>query len=292
MTDTKRPCADCTNVEPCDILERCIKHDPAPKVHDEYAKLDTPGGMHLEPCPVCAANAELWQYMPKPDAPAQKVVCCEHSDDIGPHDALAGGGCPLYMPPLSFYRPTIREAVKHWNEYAKALGTLRRSNGWRRGRVLRDASGVPGTDWRGPTGAETDAEFAKRSNVGTFNSTGWEPTDLNSFKAGVSWAHAHYRKWRDADGVDSSGEVPTRCAQCWTRDDVEAVADCLGDDAAQLREANDEDERADNMDRAASMLTWMLLTHPAYADGVLASDMDYGGNMGIEVPDGVLELPK
>lgn len=33
------------------------------------------------------------------------------------------------------------------------------------------------------------------------------------------------------------------------REDVEAVADCLGD----------------NMDRAASMLTWMLLTHPAYA---------------------------
>jgi hypothetical protein len=52
------------------------------------------------------------------------------------------------------------------------------------------------------------------------------------------------------------------------REDVEAVADCLGDDAAQLREENDEDERADNMDRAASMLTWMLLTHPAYADGV------------------------
>jgi hypothetical protein len=48
------------------------------------------------------------------------------------------------------------------------------------------------------------------------------------------------------------------------REDVEAVAACLGDDAVQLRDENDEDERADNMDRAASMLTWMLLTHPAY----------------------------
>lgn len=56
------------------------------------------------------------------------------------------------------------------------------------------------------------------------------------------------------------------------REDIEAVADCLGDDAAQLRQDNDEDERADNMDRAASMLTWMLLTHPAFTkEGVTAA---------------------
>lgn len=60
-------------------------------------------------------------------------------------------------------------------------------------------------------------------------------------------------------------------ADQFDREDVEAVADCLGDDAAQLRQENDEDERADNMDRAASMLTWMLLTHPAYAAGVPAA---------------------
>jgi len=57
-------------------------------------------------------------------------------------------------------------------------------------------------------------------------------------------------------------------ADQFDREDVVAVADCLGDDSAQLRQENDEDERADNMDRAASMLTWMLLTHPAYASGV------------------------
>lgn len=63
-------------------------------------------------------------------------------------------------------------------------------------------------------------------------------------------------------------------AEHFDREDVDAVAACLGDDAAQLREENDEDERATNMDRAASMLTWMLLTHPAYAedDGKAASD--------------------
>jgi hypothetical protein len=60
-------------------------------------------------------------------------------------------------------------------------------------------------------------------------------------------------------------------ADAFDREDVEAVAACLGDDAAQLREENDEDERAANMDRAASMLTWMLLTHPAFAAGVLGT---------------------
>ena len=54
-------------------------------------------------------------------------------------------------------------------------------------------------------------------------------------------------------------------AEHFDREDVEAVVACLGDDAAQLQQGNDEDERAANMDRAASMLTWMLLTHPAFA---------------------------
>lgn len=137
MAERTIPCADCENCEPCDILGRCIKHEPVPKTHDEYQQLTIPAGTHLEPCPVCAGNPELWQYVPKPGDPAQKAVCCEHADDIGPHEALAGGGCPLYMPPLSFYRPTIREAAKHWNEYSRALDKLRRSNRWQRAKVLR-----------------------------------------------------------------------------------------------------------------------------------------------------------
>jgi hypothetical protein len=136
MVDRKIPCADCDDCVPCELVERCIKHDPAPPTFDNYTKLDAPQ-THVEPCPVCAADPEVWQYIAKPGEVAQKVVMCGHSDEIGPHDALAGGGCPLYMPPQSFYRPTIREAVKHWNEYAKALSSLRRKNGWKRARVLR-----------------------------------------------------------------------------------------------------------------------------------------------------------
>lgn len=40
----------------------------------------------------------------------------------------------------------------------------------------------------------------------------------------------------------------------WTQEEIEEVIACLGDDAAQLRDSNPEDERADNMDRAACMV--------------------------------------
>ncbi|WP_295378457.1 hypothetical protein [uncultured Pseudacidovorax sp.] len=128
MSNIKRPCSDCDNCEPCDLLERCIKHDPTPPAFDNYTRLNMPNGTHIEQCPVCAAGPEVWQYIPKEGENAQKVVMCSTGEDIGPHDALADGGCPMYMPPNSFYRPTIREAVKHWNEYAQALCALRRKN--------------------------------------------------------------------------------------------------------------------------------------------------------------------
>ena len=46
------------------------------------------------------------------------------------------------------------------------------------------------------------------------------------------------------------------------REEIEAVIACLGDDAAQLRDENPEDERADNMDKAADLLGRLLATTP------------------------------
>ena len=46
------------------------------------------------------------------------------------------------------------------------------------------------------------------------------------------------------------------------REEIEAVIACLGDDAAQLRDENPEDERADNMDKAADLLGRLLATQP------------------------------
>lgn len=113
------------------------------KVHDIYKPLalpDTP----LEGCPVCASTAELWQFSQTEDGPTTKVVMCSNGEKIGPQDGSAHAGCPLYMPDDEHYRATIREAVKYWNEYAKALGSLQRANRWKTAQVLRGAEPVIG----------------------------------------------------------------------------------------------------------------------------------------------------
>lgn len=63
------------------------------------------------------------------------------------------------------------------------------------------------------------------------------------------------------DAVSDHGEFLTEnCLELWGEldqppsEEVEAIVACLGDDAAQLRDENPEDERAGNMDEAASLL--------------------------------------
>lgn len=58
------------------------------------------------------------------------------------------------------------------------------------------------------------------------------------------------------------------------REDIEAVIACLGDDAAQLRDENPEDERADNMDRAATMLRELADSNAAVARLLLDQDRE------------------
>jgi len=94
-------------------------------MHDDYKPLDSAGWTPLEPCPVCGSEAALWQYSVSDTAPRRLLVCCEHGDAIGPQDGLTNEGCLLYMPPDNFYRETIRDAVRYWNEFAKTLTALR-----------------------------------------------------------------------------------------------------------------------------------------------------------------------
>ncbi len=110
---------------------------------DLYKQLDTPAGTTLLPCPCCGAESQIWQYAKSADSPATKTVMCSNGDAIGPQESLAGlqdSGCLLYMPPDDFYRATIREAVKYWNEYAKALQAMQRANRWKTAQVLRDTA--------------------------------------------------------------------------------------------------------------------------------------------------------
>jgi hypothetical protein len=131
-------------------------------MHDDYKQLDlsqlvsAPGNGHgptLEACPICGSEGQLWQYSESETAPRKLLVMCSHGDRIGPQDGLTNEGCPFYMPPDAHYRETIRDAVRYWNELAKAINSLRRKNGWARASVLRSpVAGVPVTPAAQPKG--------------------------------------------------------------------------------------------------------------------------------------------
>lgn len=58
------------------------------------------------------------------------------------------------------------------------------------------------------------------------------------------------------------------------RKEIDAVIACLGDDAAQLREDNPDDERAENMDRAATLLQQLADDNSAIARILLDQDRE------------------
>lgn len=103
-----------------------------------YKQAELPAGMDVEPCPVCGADAELWQYSNDfKNGPIDKLIMCSNGDRFGPQDGAMNEGCLLYMPPQDFYRGRIAEAVKFWNQYARALNAQRRERNWKRAKVLR-----------------------------------------------------------------------------------------------------------------------------------------------------------
>ena len=110
--------------------------------YDEYKRLEVATGVTLRECPVCGADAELWQYSRSETAPTNKAVMCSNGERFGPQDDPGDDGCLLYMPPEDFYKATIREAVAFWNDYARALMAIQRANRWRRHSALRDTKGA------------------------------------------------------------------------------------------------------------------------------------------------------
>jgi hypothetical protein len=93
--------------------------------HNTYRLMEPPPAEPLEACPCCGSVSSVWEYIDEPGSDVQRVVMCGHSGGVGPRDALVYEGCLLQMPPADFYRATGREAVRYWNEYAKALTALR-----------------------------------------------------------------------------------------------------------------------------------------------------------------------
>lgn len=106
-----------------------------------YKKADFVVKTPIEPCPVCGADAELWQYSEDfKNGPIDKVMMCSNGERFGPQDGAVNEGCLLYMPPRDFYFGRIVEAVKFWNEYAKALNAQRRGRNLARAQVLREVT--------------------------------------------------------------------------------------------------------------------------------------------------------
>lgn len=107
---------------------------------EDFDKQEIPDGTVLEPCPMCASDAELWKrtvVTGSGDTQIHPFVCCGHGEPIGPQFSDVSGGCPLFMPPEDFYRARIADAVKHWNSFAKAATQLQRKNRWERACILR-----------------------------------------------------------------------------------------------------------------------------------------------------------
>jgi hypothetical protein len=94
--------------------------------HTESNEFPIPHESHLEACPVCGSDAELWQFSKSLDSPTTKFVRCANYGGFGPQDRDVSEGCLLFMPPREFYKATMHEAAQYWNEYALALTALRR----------------------------------------------------------------------------------------------------------------------------------------------------------------------
>lgn len=94
--------------------------------HTDVKELQIPSESHLESCPVCGSDAELWQYSESMESPTSKFARCTNYVGFGPQYREAYEGCLLFMPPREFYKATVHEAVKYWNEYALALTALRK----------------------------------------------------------------------------------------------------------------------------------------------------------------------
>ena len=111
---------------------------------EDFDQQDIPTGVTLEPCPLCASDAQIWKRTTvtrSGDTQIHPFVCCSHGEPIGPQFNDITSGCPMFMPPEDFYRMRIADAVKQWNSFAKAATALQRKNRWSRAKVLRD--GLP-----------------------------------------------------------------------------------------------------------------------------------------------------
>ena len=94
--------------------------------HEDYRKAASP--IPLEPCPICGATPQLFDFSESFTAPQTHVVNCTTYEQIGCRDGLIYNGCLLYNAPDDFHRPTRRQAAEYWNAFARQLVAVRKMN--------------------------------------------------------------------------------------------------------------------------------------------------------------------
>jgi len=91
------------------------------KMSDEFTKIENHSHA-LYRCPICGADAELWELDDERRG-IFKFVACSRKED---RQLIEGIDCPLVFPePTGFYRATQREAIRAWNEFAQAAEEAR-----------------------------------------------------------------------------------------------------------------------------------------------------------------------
>lgn len=79
----------------------------------------------IDPCPICAHAAALFEYTAGPDDDGREfVVSCDSPSPEG----LGDFECPWNPPPWSFHRARKVEAVEAWNDFARLLLAAREKN--------------------------------------------------------------------------------------------------------------------------------------------------------------------
>lgn len=96
-----------------DALERMRKIDSGKATEEFHLIKSLAHGKLVARCPCCQKIPQIWERMGGEFATVKAVSCASGDPGMGLEN-----GCPMYMPPEEFYKPTISAAVQIWNVWA------------------------------------------------------------------------------------------------------------------------------------------------------------------------------
>lgn len=79
-------------------------------------------------CPCCGDPAELNAETNKLGH-SMKFFCCSRQEPLVVFKDGAECYCPMYLPPIELYHPTVKEALEAWIQFKTELNSKRQANG-------------------------------------------------------------------------------------------------------------------------------------------------------------------